>query len=95
MMKTVLFAAAAALATVATTAPVLAKDVAVRYNDLDLASPGGQRALALRIDRAAQRACDFESGRIQTRGAMECYRQAHAKAKAEMAVVLENNRFGG
>ena len=52
MIKTALFAAAAALATVATATPPLAKDVSVSYGDLDLASAKGQTTLNNRIHRA-------------------------------------------
>ena len=96
MMKTVLFAAAAALATAATAAPVLAKDVVVRYGDLDLASAKGQRTFAQRIDRAAKAACDYHAdGRLPSREAVTCYRRAHATAKTEMAWAVENVRLGG
>jgi UrcA family protein len=96
MIKTALFAAAAALATVATASPVLAKDVLVRYGDLDLASTKGQQAFARRIDRAAKVACDFHAeNRIPSNEALRCYRQARAKAKTEMALAVENERLGG
>ena len=95
MMKSALFAAAAILATAATTAPVLAKDVAVRHGDLDLSTDRGQTALASRIDRAAKKACDFDQGRIADRSAMECYRQAHTKAGAQVAALVEDSRLGG
>jgi UrcA family protein len=96
MIKTALFAAAAALATVATAAPVLAKDVPVRYGDLNLASVEGQKALSHRIDRAARQACEFsrEPG-IRSRDAVACYKQAHTKARTEMAAVVEDSRLGG
>lgn len=96
MIKTALFAAAAAIATVATAAPVLAKDVVVSYGDLDLASPEGQHDFARRIDRAARKACEFEAnGRLPSHSAMTCYRQARVKAKTEMASIVENTRLGG
>lgn len=96
MIKTALFAAAAALATVATATPVLAKDVVVRYADLDLATAKGQQTFARRIDRAAKAACDFRiEDRIPTSEARTCYRQARAKARTQMALVIENERLGG
>jgi UrcA family protein len=96
MIKTALFAAAAALATVATASPVLAKDVVVRYGDLDLASAKGQRDLARRINRAAKIACDYRGdGRIPSQEAMRCYRQARVSANTEMALAVQNSRMGG
>lgn len=95
-MKTVLFAAAAALATVATATPVLARDVAVRYADLDLTSEQGQRDLTRRIDRAAKLACDYHAdGHIAARETMNCYRQARSRANTEMASLVENKNLGG
>lgn len=96
MIKTALFAAAAAIATVVTASPVLAKDVVVRYADLDLASAKGQHDLSHRIDRAAKVACEYHAdGRIPSSEALTCYRQARAKAKTEMALAVENVRLGG
>jgi len=96
MIKSALFAAAAALATVATASPVLAKDVLVRYGDLDLASPKDQATLAHRIHRAAREACDFQmEGRLPSAEAMKCYHQARAKAQTQMASLVEENRLGG
>lgn len=96
MFKTALFAAAAALATAATAAPVLAKDVTVRFGDLALDSAQGQRTLARRIDRAARTACDFHAdGRLPSRSAVKCYHQARAKARTEMAAITSAERLGG
>lgn len=96
MIKTTLFAVAAAIATVATASPVLAKDVVVRYGDLDLASAKGQKTFERRINRAAKVACDFQAeNRVPSTEALRCYRQARAKAKTEMALVVENERLGG
>lgn len=96
MLKTVLFAAAAVFATAATAAPVLAKDVTVRYGDLDLATAKGQADLSRRINRAAKSACDFHSEpRIPSLEAVKCYRQARAKAGTEMAAIVEESRLGG
>lgn len=96
MIKTALFAAAAAIATVATAAPVLAKDVVVRYGDLDLASAKGQRDLERRINRAARVACEYHvDARIPSLDTIRCYRQARASAKTEMALAVQNSRLGG
>lgn len=96
MMKTVLFAAAAAITTVASAAPVLAKDVLVPYGDLDLASAQGQRTLSHRLHRAAQAACDFHAEpRIRSEAAIACYREARARAKTQVATIIEDARLGG
>lgn len=96
MIKTALFAAAAALATAATAAPVLAKDVVVSYADLDLASVQGQKTFTRRIERAARVACDFERGReLPSIEAVRCLRQARAKARTEMAAIVADSRLGG
>jgi UrcA family protein len=95
MLKTALFAAAAAIATVATAAPTLAKDVPVFYGDLDLTSADGQTIFARRIRHAARKACDMHSTGRHTYAATVCYREAHIKAKAQMASVVEERRLGG
>jgi UrcA family protein len=96
MIKTALFAAAAAIATIATAAPALAKDVPVFYGDLDLASAKGQSTLSHRIHRAAKQACDFKSeGRQPSQSALACYKQAKASARTEMASIVEDTRLGG
>lgn len=96
MIKTALFAAAAALATVAAATPVLAKDVVVSYADLDLSTDQGQHDFARRIDRAARKACEFEAdGRLPSHSAMTCFRQARIKAKTQMASIVESTRLGG
>lgn len=96
MIKTVLFAAAAALATVATASPVLAKDVVVHYGDLDLATAKGQTTFAHRIHRAARRACEAHGERgVRNSDAIACYHQARAKAATEMAAIVENTQMGG
>jgi UrcA family protein len=96
MIKTALFAAAAAIATVATAAPALAKDMPVFYGDLDLASTKGQTTLSHRIHRAAKQACNFNGeGRVPSHAAMTCYKQAKASARTEMAALVEDTRLGG
>lgn len=96
MLKNALFAAAAAITTVATATPTLAKDVTVFYGDLDLSSADGQTVLAKRIRHAARTACEMERGaRRPSQAAIECFRQAHVKAKAQMASLVEERRLGG
>lgn len=93
MLKTALFAAA--IATIATAAPTLAKDVPVFYGDLDLTSADGQTVFARRIRHAARKACDIRNEVVPSQAAMLCFRQAHVKAKAQMASVVEERRLGG
>lgn len=96
MLKTALFAAAAAIATVTTAAPVLAKDVTVFYGDLDLTSADGQAVFARRIRHAAKKACDIQNDvGLPNHAAMVCFREAHVKAKAQMASAVEERRLGG
>jgi UrcA family protein len=99
MIKTALFAAAAALATIATAAPALADQVTVRYNDLDLATPAGQSKLARRLDMAARDACGLEATRTGTRipssAAAQCYKEAQVRSKNTMATILGQAQQGG
>lgn len=96
MIKTALFAAAAALATVATATPTLAKDVSVSYGDLNLASAKGQTTLNNRIHRAAKQVCNFtQEGRVPSQAARTCYKQAMASARTEVATLIEDSRLGG
>jgi UrcA family protein len=99
MIKTALFAAAAAIATIATAAPVFAKDVAVSYHDLDLSTPEGQSKLARRLDAAARDACDVGAIRTGTRipaqSSSQCYKEAQARSKDTMAAILNETRKGG
>lgn len=99
MIKTALFAAAAAIATLATSAPVLADQVSVSYKDLDLATPEGQSKLTKRLDAAAREACGYgvanTGTRMASRSASECYKQAQVSSKQTMATILEQSRKGG
>ena len=99
MIKTALFAVAAAVATVATAAPVLANEISVSYKDLDLATPDGQSKLAKRLDVAARNACGLNEARTGTRmpsrSATECYKQAQARSKTTMATILGEAQQGG
>jgi len=99
MIKTTLFAAAAALATVATATPVLAADVTVTYKDLDLKTPAGQQALTRRLDRAAREACGIDAiatgTRVRSSEAQTCYDQAKARNKAAFASLVDDQHLGG
>jgi UrcA family protein len=99
MIKTALFAVAAAVATIAATAPVLANDIAVSYKDLDLTTPEGQSKLARRLDVAARNACGMDEARTGTRmpaqSATACYKQAQARSKNTMATIVGDAQRGG
>ena len=102
-MKTPLIALAATLA--ATLAPVAAasaatqNSVTVEYRDLNLASPEGQAALDRRVSQAARKVCGFDAVRTGTRLAplkdMDCYREAKAKAKQQVAATVAAQQLGG
>ncbi len=100
MFKSAPIAAAFALAL--TAAPSFAKDVEVRYADLDLATVEGQKTLEARIDRAAREACDYDSRvtgtRLPSSDAMTCYRKALDSARTMMASKVEaaqDSQLGG
>lgn len=97
MMKTALITAA--LATLAGAAPAFAKNVAVSYKDLDLATSEGKATLAQRLDSAAREACGVSAmktgSRLPSREAQKCYKQAQQHSKASMATILEQARLGG
>lgn len=99
MIKTALFAVAAAVATIATTAPVLASEISVSYKDLDLTTPDGQSKLAKRLDVAARNACGLSASRTGTRmpsrSATECYKQAQIRSKNTMATIVGEAQRGG
>jgi len=99
MIKTALFAAAAAIATIATAAPALADQVSVSYKDLDLTTEQGQSTLARRLDAAARDACGYEGAltgsRIPPHATVQCYKQAQARAKDSMASLVSDAQRGG
>lgn len=96
MFKFAATIAAATLASLTVAAPAFAKDVTVRYGDLDLASPEGQHTLSRRIDRAARNACELDQeGRIPSTAALKCFKQARTSAHTEVAMLVDNARLGG
>ncbi|CDO36607.1 MULTISPECIES: UrcA family protein [Novosphingobium] len=96
MFTTTPIAAAALLGLALTAAPSFARDVEVRYADLDLASVEGQQTLERRIDRAARSACEYDrydtGSRIHSREKIQCYRKALESAKTLMASKIEAAR---
>lgn len=104
-MKSAFFALAAAgsaLALMGAAAPALAKsngDMVIKYSDLNLNSPSGQKSLERRIDKAARDFCGIDrqktGTRIPARQDTDCYRQAKALATQQMAKLLDDSRLGG
>lgn len=101
MFKSTPFAAALLGLTLAAT-PAFAKDVQVRYADLNLTTAEGQKTLERRIDRAAREACDYDQyttgTRLPSQAAAACYRQALDSAETMMAGRVEaakSSQLGG
>lgn len=90
--------ALSALAVVAGT-PAAAKDFTVKYSDLNLKSAKGQKELERRIDEAARDYCGVDNRRVGTRmrsqGTRDCYKDARAAAREEMALLLDKSQLGG
>ncbi|TCM18629.1 UrcA family protein [Novosphingobium sp. PhB165] len=98
MIKTTsIAAAAAALAftglSLTIAAPVFAKDVTVRYADLNLTSVAGQKTLERRLNAAARDACGYDmidpGTRLRNPDAVACYNKALVQAHEHMAAVVE------
>lgn len=94
--------AAAALGLALTATPAFAKDVEVRYADLNLATVDGQKTLEKRIDRAAREACDYDNRttgtRLRSNESIACYRKAMDDVKTMMASKIQaarNSQLGG
>ena len=89
----------AVLALAAPTTAAFAEEKAVSYSDLNLATPEGQAALETRITTALEDVCGVNSvqtgTRIKSRGAKRCMAEARAKAKQQVAAILEQKGLGG
>lgn len=104
-MNRSIFAAAAALATVASfsaTTPAFANStssaVTVAFNDLDLDSGAGQARLDRRIQRAARSVCEASTGHRplpELLATARCMRDASESARTRVAAARGDNRFGG
>lgn len=96
MFKSTPIAAAALLGLALSATPGLAKDVEVRYADLNLATAEGQKTLERRIDRAAREACDYDQyatgTRLPSHAARSCYRKALDDVRTTMASKIEAAR---
>ena len=71
----------------------------VRYDDLRLEHPRGQKVLEQRIVRAAREVCGMDEQRSGTRirsaDTVACYRQARANAMQRYAAVMADYQLGG
>ncbi|MDE8651749.1 UrcA family protein [Novosphingobium album (ex Liu et al. 2023)] len=99
MKITTPFAMAAALGIALTATASYAREVRVSYGDLNLATAEGQKKLERRLDQAARQACGFDEmttgTRLRSAKTLACYKEAHAKARNDMALAIENERLGG
>lgn len=78
--------------------PAAAEDLVVRYDDLDLSSPKGQKTLDRRIDAAARSFCGVgvhQTGSRIKGDSAECFRQARAAAREQMAAIVERKSLKG
>ncbi|MFA9200883.1 MAG: UrcA family protein [Cypionkella sp.] len=86
------FIALAALSMIA--APAVANDFVVRHDDLDLSTAKGQKQLDRRIDAEARRYCKMDvqptGSRVTGSGTSQCYKQARAAAREQMASLIDN-----
>ena len=97
-MNTRTLTLSAALAAALLAAPAHAQRTeAVRYGDLNLATPEGQSALQNRLDKAARNVCRFDDNdRIVTpEQENACYRLARKKVDVRFAEVVAANQRGG
>lgn len=97
MKKTLATLAAIGLAASAVSAQ--AGGVKVTFDDLDLSTPQGQKTLDRRIDKAARAICGLDQvrlgSRIRDKEATECFKDAKAKSRAQVASVIEREARGG
>lgn len=84
--------------------PALADDalhtkVQVRYDDLNLGTPEGQKQLDRRVEKAVRTVCrttSVSSGtRLMSQDALACLARARSEAKQQVAAVLRNEQRGG
>lgn len=102
-MRTALIALSAlALATgaQAKTAALDTQQLSIRYADLNLSSPAGQKRLEMRIEVAVRDICDADyvptGTRIKPASIDKCMETARASAKRQMAAVIQRDyQLGG
>lgn len=97
-MKRILFMAAA-IGLAIPAAPALADEVTVKYDDLALSTPAGQRILEQRINAAARKACNADEirtgTRIASKEATRCVADAKRQVTRQVAALIEQQRLGG
>lgn len=90
---------AAAIGLAIPAAPALAGDVTVKYDDLALSTPEGQRTLDQRINAAARKACEADVVRTGTRlassDARRCVAEAKRQVTRQVAALIAQQRLGG
>ncbi len=100
-MNRSIYAAAAALATVASLSaanPAFARSATVSFGDLDLDSRAGQARLDARVRSAVRSVCEARSGNrplAELRATARCMRDATATARTRVAAARSDSRFGG
>ena len=96
-MRQYLIALSAAAFVAAT--PLAAKDLTVKYSDLNLRSEQGQKELARRIDTAARDYCGMDTGlsgtRIRAKSTNQCYHDARDAARESMDQLVAQAQLGG
>ena len=73
--------------------------IEVQYNDLNLATPEGQKTLDQRLEKAVRTVCRTKShtggSRILTLDAKACLAKARADVRQQVAVLTEVEQRGG
>ncbi len=71
----------------------------MKYDDLALSTPEGQRTLDQRIHAAARKACEADAAmtgtRLQSTEAKRCVAQAKVQVRRQVAAIIEQQRLGG
>lgn len=97
-MKPILYMAAA-IGLAIPAAPALAADISVKYDDLALSTPEGQRELDKRILVAARKVCRADmpntGTRISSSEARQCVAEAQRQVKQQVAALIRQQRLGG
>jgi len=90
---------AAAIGLAIPAAPALAGEITVKYDDLALSTPEGQRTLDRRIHAAARKVCEADAPttgtRIRSEDARRCVEDVKRQVKQQVAAVIEQQRLGG
>lgn len=98
-MKSPLFAITAAAVLGAVATPAFAESLSIPYQDLNLATAEGQKALDRRIDDAVREFCGMDrtatGTRISSREARQCYAETRAQAQKQFAAIVDEQRLGG